>query len=350
MRNRLSSLSICLLLAALSMATVWTSSVQAAGKPRNRSINFSEPKSDEVTTNLHQLSAKKDSLKQFEEDLYRSMQTFSGKDSMEAVPLPPRMQGGSVIPSKRAKEQLDRHKNAIFLKPEDLVPAPTAEQIFKIPEYGADGVEKKRKTPIEIYYDRMDAKHAGALKPSRSLDDESSDTSSLTGRRDVFTSRGDPDLPPGLREREQDVKKLMEADGSDNPSSFTSSRRGSFSDIFGLGDTAPSREKALEHKKVMEEFYGIHDSNRPLSAGAEGPKSPGLPDAPRRVANPFGGLDTSSGESKQFSAINPIFTPGGPKDVNVQPLGQPGASYLLPKAEPLKAPVAPTFAAPRRPF
>jgi len=349
MRNRLSSLSICLLLAALSMTTVWTSSVQAAGKPRNRSINFSEPKSDEVTTNLHQLSAKKDSLKQFEEDLYRSMQTFSGKDSMEAVPLPPRMQGGPVIPNKRAKERLDRHNNAIFLKLEDLAPAPTAEQIFKIPEYGADGMEKKRKSPIELYYDRLDTKNASALKPSRSQEDDSSDTS-LSGRRDVFTSRGDPDLPPALREREQDVKKLIDADGSDNPSSFTSSRRGSFSDIFGLGDTAPSREKALEHKKVMEEFYGIHDSSRPLSAGADGAKSPGLPDAPRRAANPFGGPDTSSGESKQFSAINPIFTPSGPKDVNAQPFGQPGASYLLPKAEPAKAPVAPTFVAPKRPF
>lgn len=332
------------------MTAPWFSSVQAAGKPRNRSINFSEPKSDEVTTNLHQLSAKKDSLKQLEEDLYRSMQTFSGKDSMEAVPLPPRMQGGPVIPSKRAKEQLDRHKNAIFLKLEDLAPAPTAEQIFKIPEYGADGVEKKRKTPIEIYYNRMDVKHADSLKPSRSFDDESSDTSSLTGRRDVFISRSDPDLPPGLREREQDVKKLMEADGPDTPSSFTSSRRGSFSDIFGLGDTAPSREKALEHRKLMEEFYSIHDSVKPLSAPAEAAKSPGLPDAPRHSANPFGGPDTSSGDIKQFSTINPTFTPGGPKDINFQALAQPGAIYLLPKPEPVKPPAAPTFAAPRRPF
>ncbi len=38
----------------------------ALAQERGRSIEFSAPKSDELSTNLHQLTSKKDSLKQLE--------------------------------------------------------------------------------------------------------------------------------------------------------------------------------------------------------------------------------------------------------------------------------------------
>ena len=89
MSFRLSSRQICLAVAALAMSGLLVCSAQAGGKERGRPIEFSEPKSDEVTTNLHQLTSKKDGLKQLEEDLYKPLQSFAPKSSLDGVAAPP---------------------------------------------------------------------------------------------------------------------------------------------------------------------------------------------------------------------------------------------------------------------
>ena len=141
-------------------------SAQAGGKQRGRSIEFSEPKSDEVTTNLHQLTSKKDGLKQLEEDLYKPLQIvhaqeFARRRRRSASPPP----AGPVIQSKRAKELLERRKNWVFMSPEDLLAGPTVEEILKAPEYDADGQEKKELPPLERYYQRLAAKRPGGKQP-----------------------------------------------------------------------------------------------------------------------------------------------------------------------------------------
>ena len=86
MSFRLSSLQVCLgAAAAVALSGLLVCSAQAGGKERGRPIEFSAPKSDEVTTNLNQLTSKKDGLKQLEEDLYRPLQSFSPKSSLDGV-------------------------------------------------------------------------------------------------------------------------------------------------------------------------------------------------------------------------------------------------------------------------
>jgi hypothetical protein len=339
-------------LVALAASGPWICDVHAGGKERGRPIEFSEPRSDEVTTNLHQLTSKKDSLKQLEEDLYKSVRTFSGRGSLDGVPAPlVRPPAGPVIPSKRVKELLERHKNAPFLTLEDLFPTPTVEEILKVPEYGPDGLEKKKKTPIEQYYDRLDTKSAADRTPRLSQEDQSIGSPNVLRGRDVPAPRDDVALPPGLREREQALKKLFEAESSDAAVAPNPARRNSFSDIFGLGENAPSREKALEHKKLMAEFNSILESSRLPAAGADAPNLPSSSPEPwGRAANPFAVSDTAPTGNSQLGSINPLFTPSSPPDVNAQALGQSKLTPLLPKAEVPKPPSAPTFIAPRRPF
>ena len=85
MSFRLSSLRIWFGLTAVAMSGLLLCSALAGEKQRGRSIEFSQSKSDEVTTNLHQLTSKKDSLKQLEEDLYAPLQMFAPKSSLEGV-------------------------------------------------------------------------------------------------------------------------------------------------------------------------------------------------------------------------------------------------------------------------
>jgi hypothetical protein len=352
MSNRLSSPKWCLALAVWALCGLMVCSAQTGRRERGRSIEFSNPRSDEISTNLHQLNSKKDSLKQLDEDFYRAFKTFLGGSSLDAVAAPPMTPPQAPKgPSKRVKELLERRKNAFLLTPEDLAPAPTAEEIFKIPEYDSDGVEKTKKTPMELYWERMDAKRAASLKPNRSEDKEASDLFGAPASRDSSKSREESDLPPGLKAREETLRQLFNPGAADaGLMPAPSARPNAFSDIFGLGETAPSREKALEHKKRMDEFNSLFDSGRPAPLNAGVPGTPGSrSDSLARPATAVGLPDTATGNN-QLGKLNPVFSPASPVDVNAQLAGSSSLTPVLPKIEVPKAPPAPTFSAPRRPF
>ena len=367
MSYRLSSLGMGCALAALVWGGFLVCTAQAGGKERGRSIEFSRPKSDEVTTNLHQFSSKKESQKRLEEGFPSFLQPFSPPSSLdgvaESLPRPPI---GSAIPSKRVKELLERRKNYIFMSPEDLVKGPPAEEIFKVSEYGPDGQEKKKLSPIEQYYHRQDAKRAADRKLSQAADDGFSGTSRKRNSRDDFaarndsTARDDLDLPSSLRESEQALKKQFGSDAAD-AGLDTAPKRDMYSDIFGLGENAPSREDTLKLKRPMDDFSSINsfsDANRQPAFGAEGPNiltgSFGLTPRLSQSLPGIAGLPAEKrhdGLEPQLGTINPIFTPNAPLDVNVQSLGPSSLQPLTPRIElPRATTPTPTFAAPRRPF
>ena len=182
MSFRLCTLPIWRVTGFLSVSLSLVCSAQPAGNGRGRSIEFSAPRSDEVTTNLHQLTSKKDSLRQLEEDLYKPLQSFAPRGSLDGVIAPPvRPPSTTVIQSKRAKELLERRKNWIFMTPEDLMNGPTTEQLLKTPEYGADGKEKEERPAFERYYERL-----GEKRPAGQAKEE-----------DVFSSSRKANQPDG---------------------------------------------------------------------------------------------------------------------------------------------------------
>jgi hypothetical protein len=311
MSYRLASLKMGVAIAALALGSPCLCTAQAQSKARGRSIEFSNPKNGDVTTNLNQLNSKKDSLKQLEEDLYRSVHTFSDESSLDAIAPPPEHFPLPVVPSKRLKEQLDRRKNAFLLTPEDLVHAPTLEETLKVHEYGADGREKQTKIPLELYYERQDAKRAAALKPSRLQSDENtSETLTMSSAHDIPAANDDTTLPPALEQKEQALKKLFGSDNAESLMPAVAPKRSSFSDIFGQGDITPSKEKALEHKKYMEEYSTIFETSRARPATADALKNTGSTvDHSHKLANPFGVSDASPMGVGTLGLINPLNAP-----------------------------------------
>jgi hypothetical protein len=331
---------------------------QGAGKKRGRPIEFSAPNSDEVTTNLHQLTSRKDSLKELEEDLYKSMQTFAPKSSLDGVAAPPsRLPAGPVIPNKRVKELLERRKNWVFANPTDLMSEPTANELLKIPEYGPDGQEKKTPSLMEQYYEQLAAKRRGRTGTSQHKDDDLSGTPNPANPREDLAEHDDSALPVGLRQSEQELRRVVESNSGDGGTGPTAARN-SFSDIFGLGDPSSLREKTLEHKKYMDEFQRILDFQPTPVSGADSAQALGGSwDAARGSANLGSGLEGYWGSSRrdgfdtQLGAINPTLTPSGPLDVNAQVLGQSSSTPTVSKTDVPKAAVpAPTFTAPKRAF
>jgi hypothetical protein len=355
MSFRLSSLRIGFGLVAVAVGSLLLCTAQAGGKPRGRSIDFSEPKSDEVTTNLHQLTSKKDSLRQLEEDLYKPLQSFAPKSSLDGVAAPlVRPPAGPVIQSKHAKELLERRKNWIFMSPEDLLAGPTVEDILKSPQYDSNGDAKKDLPAMERYYQRMAVKRANAGNFGQSKDDLYSLQKS-SNPRDQMASRDDSDLPQGVRESVLALKQMSQPDTSADPFG-QGEPRANLSDTFGLATHPPSKEQVLAHKRYMDDYQALLPQGwqPPAVANPVNP-APNFADLARPAGQPamgLGGLASSAphkGLEAQMDVTHPLLGPAGLPDVNAQALGQIRPTLVTPTFDSPKV-VVPTFAAPKRSF
>src|SRR5215208_4089959 len=73
---------------AFALAAGFCHSAPAQTARRGSSIQFSEPKSTEISTNLSQLGGKRDNLMQLEDALSKSLPGFSSKGSLDGTLAP----------------------------------------------------------------------------------------------------------------------------------------------------------------------------------------------------------------------------------------------------------------------
>ena len=357
MSLRLSSLQLCCGAAALVAGVYLGGSAQAAGRERGRSIEFSQPRSDEITTNLYQLRSKKDSLKQLEEDLNAPLQSFTPKSSLEGVVAPPpRAPAQSAVQSKRAKELLERRKNWVFMTPEDLLSGPTVEQILKSPEYGADGQKKEDLPLMERYYQHLLSKRSLKNSPGQTHTDELFNSPSKSSLSEAST-RDEAELPAGIQERADAIRTMFQSDDSSSPF-FKSSTAGGLPDPFKSARKAPTREQSVEHKKLMDEYHSLLDPSwRAPVAANSGVSSLGGGDAAPAARKPAYELPAAPSPSPrrgleaQWDIRNPLLGPAGLPDVNARALGQTRPAPALPKTQEARtASSTPAYVAPKRAF
>jgi hypothetical protein len=359
MSNRLFRLNLGCAVTALVCSGLMLGLKQTAQAQGGRPIEFSEPKNSELTTNLHQLTTKKDTLKQLEENLSKSLRPFSPGSALEDEYLPlPRPSTGSSISSKRARELMERRKNYMFMTPEDLMKGPSTEEVFKLPEYTTDGQDKKKLTPLEQYYQRQDPKYNATRKPRDSSDESLSGSISKANPREGTSPLEETTLPESLRNTEQALKQLFGTAASTENGTAPALKRNPYSDIFGLGEVTPSPVDAQKHKRFIESLSSFSDPISKSTPGLDGlsalggglgiaprPLQPSAPAVDLPATKPREGLDT------QLGTINPILSPIGPQDVNAQLFGQTAVAPSAPKTEAPRSPIAtPTFTSPRRPF
>ena len=359
MSFRLLSLQICLGVALLGAGGLLVGSAQAGEKERGRPIEFSVPKSDEVTTNLHELTSKKDGLKQLEEDLYKPLQSFGPGSSLDGVAVPPpRAPSAPVIQSKRVKELLERRKNWGFMSLEDMLPMPTVEDVLKTPQIGPDGQEKKEQPSLERYYHRLSKKPLERENPLESNNEDLFGTTGKSNSRDERSQPQEANLPSGVRETVRALSNLVESDSSESHFSRTVAH-GDFSDAFGLGNQPFSKEQKQEHKKLMDDYRSMVDSSwhPPAVATPENLFSTLTADAASSTGKPAVGLPSSLSATPhtalevQMDVTSPRLGPAGLPDVNSQAVGQTRPTPALPAVEPTRVmPPPPSFAAPKRSF
>ncbi|HOS74250.1 MAG TPA: hypothetical protein PKW12_03165 [Verrucomicrobiota bacterium] len=343
--------------AALLLAAGLGGQAQAAGRSAGRPIQFTPARSDEVLTNLHQLSNKKDSLKRLEEDLNAPLQSLAPRGALEGVPARvSRPSAPSAVQSKRARELLERRKNWIFMAPEDIIGNPTVEQVLEAPEFDENGQIKKDLPAIESYYLRLLPK-----RPARPLP-ESSPVEDVFGRANKPNMReapfsDDADLPAGIRESADALRSFVQPREGD-ASYFLSTPAADFSLAHRLHSKAASAEQMLEHNKRMDEYRTLVDPNwRSSSAttpGLPALSSVGMPPPSATPANKQpadSGLVSAHGLEAQMNIRNPLLGPPGLPDVNAKALGQSRPLPVETKVRQTKmATTEPMYTAPRRAF
>src|SRR5205814_8908128 len=115
---------------------------------------------------------------------------------------------------------------------------PSLEEIFNLPQYGADGMEKKKLSPMARYLERLEGKANGETNASNKARDPNryrmSDQDSSKEEGGVLARSKDPKKDEESVDR---VQRLFGARTDDN-SMGNSERRGTVGDIFGLGDSS----------------------------------------------------------------------------------------------------------------
>jgi hypothetical protein len=311
--------------------------LHAQGSQPACGIELSEPSGNELTTNPNQIAAKKAGRKQLEKDLSKPP-ISAPNSSLRGIAPQPARPAAFAVPNLRAQELMERRRNWVLMSPEDLVAAPDVEEMLNTPEYGEDGQEKKKLSPLERYYQNLDRGRNATTTKSKVQDDDAFGLRNPNASRDEAGPQDDTNPSGDGSVNKRTAKRLF------NPDSDLSGlvpSRSSFSDIFGLGNAKPlvdhdERQKA--RKKELEQLYGLTPS-LPATGPDPGNQLGRLNDPAPRPAQPGAGLYGISSSSAQ----------GGFGQQNA--IGPSSLPPALPKAEPPSLmPPKPSFKAPQRPF
>lgn len=343
MRSRFSHSGLAGLLAVLVLGAL-----TGCGPQGNEGGSYARlrPQDQPAAGNTNLLASRTDALKRLEDDLTRSFDMFAPKSSVDAIPVPHLAPPRPVVANRSAQEEKQRRNSWLLRDPDELGKAQGLQDLFPSSAEqfgpGAEGTLDRLNNATALDRQRKDNSMGGTLGSSRNSNGLNRDE--------------DSDLPGGVKEKAQALRKLLGIDGPAGPATAAEPRT-SLTDIFGLNSRQLSEKDVADHKAYM-------DSYRQVLAGA----------APAPVAdplNPFGnlagpsrpaatyapGLDpyTSSslqGRNLYGASANPTLTGPTLPDVNARVLNQWNPLYTPPPAvEPPRAtPPKPNFDAPKRKF
>jgi hypothetical protein len=317
---------------------------ESAGLPRDTSAPAIFP----TLTNLNPVAPRKDGLKQFEEELTRSLQPFSGKGSLDGImapsfaPPPPR----PIIINRRPRDESGGLKNWL----RDDKEKAGALDPFKSPNPSREGNLRKNSS-LDEFFETQKSPRSGLSKDKTS--------GSGRGRGADDSPLDDAKLPSSLRDSAKTLKQRLFGAESEGSIFNQGSSRSSLSDLFSTEKGGMSRQEIQSHKDYIERFKQMlaGPSQTPAGSAALNNGFPGTsPGA--RTAGP-GGLDAYGAAPRRdaFAAApglpNSLANPTAFPDMNAALLNQWNPLYSPPKYEPparTTLPSSPTFDMPRRRF
>lgn len=358
-----------------------TGALQAQVLPgRGRPIEFSEPRSHVAATNISEMNADKTSLRKLDDEFKKPFELFGFGESPAArltTPPPVRVLPAPP-PSRSLRELLQKRDQWLELETEEGEGLGlTAEEMLRVPKYGADGQPLKRGTQIERYYEDLDRARAAAQAAVTNR----AARESLNAR---FFGEEEEVKPLNLKLFEEPVNPFAQETAERNkPSTPGNGQAGfgdliaprnqprDFSEVFGFGNvSAPpgavqDADAFQSRKRNIEDLLTLRFMNSP-AGGANGASSVGGAPAPLTqnplgrgasappVAPGFGGGAGGAGAAGTGGGFNPaaplasgVPSLAGPPAL----LGAPQPAWGAPLPESPRPKLAPApFQIPQRKF
>jgi hypothetical protein len=242
-----------------------------AGRP----IQFSEPRSERVNTNLNRLGQGLSGLDRLESDLNKPFQFMTPGDSMKGrflnapLPVPP-----PVVNSSRVKELIDRKRDYPFMTSEELFQVQDPAERFKAPELTSDGRDRKSLRPMErALLDEANATSVTIPSPTDRLNRMPGNPYSQMGQTMPGTANGN------LGNLDRELKNLL---GFESNSGSDNAAKRPAEDFFSYGESSlptASRRTPSQIQRI-EEFKKLYDFNNTLPGGT-------TPADVSKYANPY---------------------------------------------------------------
>lgn len=330
---------------------------------RGRAIEFSQPRSDTVSTNLNRLGTTGNGLRDLEDDLLMPLQTLpkSSLDGLTAPAIRPAVTQPSPAQIRRARELLKRREDWVFMLPEDMVSGLTPEEIFGLRDLDPSRTDKESQSMLERFYERMREKESNGQRKGESADEDflglrRSDEKRNSSRTTEFGDN--KDKPEGqLTESEKALKRLFNGESNGGGIFASSDKATSFAEVFGFkSEPTSERDKAFEARR--EEFRQLLIQS-PAAGGSLAPESfESSADTALRpvLTSPLAGTSPLKSFEPGFGAAAPNVLPPSPGASTLPEfaprtsLSTPSLAPPPPRVEPSKPALPADVSAPRRRF
>ena len=251
----------------LFVFAVMLKQARAAEERHGRPIEFSDPKGSAISTNFNRLDFRRGEFRDLEEDLTKFLpHTFSPKTSLDGIEAPALRTPANQAIVKKQKEARDRRVNWVWQNPTELTSGPTAEELFKVPEYGSDGREKKKSSAsVESAYERLEREHR--LDGDSNRDDDPTHLARSSASADDQKSEPDHSSPEQVSTGERALRRLFDSEPAAHAAAADSGHT-SATDIFGLGNSAPTASpQQLESQRILRDQFNSLFAPSPASGG-----------------------------------------------------------------------------------
>lgn len=337
-----------LLVSVALLSPLLASAQQAAPSRRGRPVIFSDPNRDAGTTNLDHVATKRMTLQNLEDQLKRPFEIFDVADpSRRQVAVPPvRHLPSPKLNHKQLQALFEKDKDWAFKTPEDYQAelGLTGAEMLKIPEYNPDGSLKKKSTPMERYYERLQHPGTGATNQAGN---------SLFPWAKNENQRGDEIF--GFEKRPATTSLLEQTSKRDGgnllPDDATKPR--TMAELFGIGSadtsaaTKAQEQRLEEFKKILDPRAATPPSGPSVNLFGNANPTPGLVSPVRPTPLPGASASRDSLGFLPAIAGTPVSAQALPEAYQ----RPPGSTTPLTSVEKQNAlPASPGFQLPKRKF
>ena len=307
--NIKSATVVTLLVVAITSQTV----AQDHSRDRGAPIIFTSPKTDTISTNLHEVNVKQAPFNKLESEIRKPFELFDSTPSQPRFIPPRQINNSPAVNKSNLKALMEKNADEDFLNGKQIGQEDPNDP-FKSPESTMDPLRHKPKTSLERYYDR--------LEREQGIRTNSNSTTDLFGRKKERTTEEKNALESGQKEnnsgREQDFYSRANGQMSNNAATDNGfSRTGKKPDgerTLRVNTSDPIDRASLQRETRMDNFKKLLDG--PVRAQPQ--DSVGV-----QKAYSYGGAENTA-QRPNYLTPTPTWSSVKP---TTAPLLNPGSSF-----------------------